>query len=92
METGSVATWDHAFPAGWRHVAAVREAGALRLYVDGAVVATSRATGASDLDVTTPRPLTIGFGANDFFRGAVADLRLYDRALGAADVTALARR
>jgi hypothetical protein len=43
-------------------------------------------------DVTTGRPLTIGFGANDFFRGHLGDLRLYDRPLGAPEVSALAAR
>ena len=92
MEAGTVATWDHAFPPGWRHVAAVRDAEALRLYVDGVAVAASCASGAPELDVTTGRPLTIGFGANDFFRGRLGDLRLYDHPLGAPEVAALAAR
>jgi hypothetical protein len=92
MEAGTVTTWDHAFPPGWRHVAAVRDAEALRLYVDGVAVAASCASGAPELDVTTGRPLTIGFGANDFFRGRLGDLRLYDHPLGAPEVAALAAR
>jgi Concanavalin A-like lectin/glucanases superfamily len=90
MEAGQVATWDHAFPTGWRHVAAVRDAGVLRLYVDGVAVAASRASGAPELDVTTGRPLTIGFGASDFFRGRLGDLRLYERPLGAREISVLA--
>ena len=35
-----------------------------------------------DYDVSNDRPLTIGFGANEFFRGLLSDLRLYDRPLG----------
>ena len=69
-------------PAGWRHVAAVREGSVLRLYVDGVAVAVSTAFGAREYDVTNDRPLTIGFGANEFFRGLLSDLRLYDRPLG----------
>ena len=38
-----MATWDRAFPSGWRHVAAVRDGGVLRLYVDGVAVAVSTA-------------------------------------------------
>jgi hypothetical protein len=90
MEAGTVATWDHAFPglATWRGAGAE----ALRLYVDGVAVAASCASGAPELDVTTGRPLTIGFGANDFFRGRLGDLRLYDHPLGAPEVAALAAR
>jgi hypothetical protein len=91
MESGRMATWDRAFPFGWRHVAAVHEGGVLRLYVDGAAVAVSTAFRPSEYDVSNDRPLTIGFGPNEFFRGLLSDLRLYDRPLGAADVAALAR-
>jgi hypothetical protein len=42
--------------------------------------------------VTTGRALTIGFGANAFFRGRLADVRLYDRPLDAPEIAALAAR
>jgi hypothetical protein len=92
METGTVATWDQAFPARWHHVAAVRDAGVLRLYVDGVAVAVSRASGGREVDVTTGRALTIGLAANAFFRGRLADVRLYDRPLDAPEIAALAAR
>jgi hypothetical protein len=71
-------------------MAAVRDGGVLRLYVDGAPVAASRAFDASDHDVSNGRPLTIGFGVNDFFRGLLSDLRLYDRPFGPSEVAGLA--
>ena len=37
-------------------------------------------------------PLRIGLGAYDYFRGSLSDLRLYGRALTAAEVAALAAR
>lgn len=92
MEAGQMATWDHAFPAGWRHVAAVRDGGTLRLYVDGMPVVSSRAFDAREHDVSNDRPLTIGFGANDYFQGLLSDLRLYDRPLAASEVAGLATR
>ena len=66
--------------------------GVLRLYVDGVAVAVSTAFRRAGVDVSTGRPLTIGFGANEFFRGLLGDLRLYDRPLGAPEVAALAAR
>ena len=60
--------------------------------MDGVAVAASRPSGAPEPDVTTGRPLTIGFGANGFFRGRLGDLRLYDRPLGAPEISALAAR
>lgn len=35
IEVGRNMTLDRAFPTGWHHVAAVREAKRLRLFVDG---------------------------------------------------------
>jgi concanavalin A-like lectin/glucanase superfamily protein len=92
MEAGKMATWDRVFPAGWRHVAAVRDDSVLRLYVDGAQVAVSTSFNAHDYDLDNDRPLTIGFGVNDYFDGRMSDLHLYSRALGAAEVADLARR
>ena len=92
MEAGKMATWDRIFPEGWRHVAAVRDEGTLRLYVDGVQVAVSTAFDARDYDLDNDRPLTIGFGVNDYFDGLLSDLRLYRQALGDADIVDLARR
>lgn len=90
MRTGACVTWDWPFPAGWHHVAAQRAGGALRLFVDGRLVAESRAAAADALDIDCDKPWTIGAGSGDFFHGAVADVRLYRRALSAAAVAAAA--
>ena len=63
LEAGKMATWDVVFPAGRRHVAAVKSGGTLRLYVDGRLVSTSSAFSPADFDVNTEAPLSIGFGA-----------------------------
>jgi len=92
LEAGKMVTWDCAFPNGWHHVAAVRDESRLRLYVDGAPVAASTPFDAPAYDLSTRRRLTIGFGVNEHFEGLMSDLRLYDRALGAGEVAALAAR
>ena len=89
-EAGKMATWDRTFPDGWHHVAAVRDGGALRLYVDGRQVAASTAFSPGDYDLSNGSPLTIGFGAHDYFRGRMNDLRIYGRAISGSEAEALA--
>ncbi len=86
--TGAVATFDNALPAGWHHIAAIRKAGELHLYLDGQSVARSRIPKSFDLD--TAMPLTIG-GASigHAFNGALRDVRYYRRGLSEQEVQAL---
>jgi Concanavalin A-like lectin/glucanases superfamily len=91
MEAGAMATWDCVFPAGWHHVAAVRHRGRLGLYVDGMRVTTSASFPSRDYDLNNARPLTIGFGVNDYFNGLMSDLRLYNRPLDDSEVSDLGR-
>ena len=90
MRAGQCVTWDRELAPGWRHVAAIRRAGMLELFVDGTPVAEEDVPGAGGLDVSNEAPLTIGFGAHDYFQGAMKDVRVYDRALSAEEVAALA--
>jgi hypothetical protein len=89
-EAGKTASWDHQFPPGWHHVAAVKSRDRLRLFVDGRQVAESTPFDPADYDLTSDTPLSIGFGANDYFHGRLSDVRLYKRALNAAEVSRLA--
>jgi dienelactone hydrolase len=90
LEAGKCATNDRELPAGWRHVAAVKTGGRLRLYVDGKQVAVSSAFDPAEYDLSTAGPLRIGFGEHDYFKGKLRDLRLYRRALTEAEIGALA--
>jgi hypothetical protein len=89
LEVGKCVTHDRELAPGWRHVAAQRTGDVLQLFVDGKQVAKSTA-GAASIDVTSDRPLQIGFGPHDFFRGSLSDVRLYGRALGAEEIAELA--
>lgn len=91
FEAGVNATYDHEFPSGWRHIAAVRDTNRLRLYVDGKQVAESREFDAAEFDISNDRPLQIGFGSHDYFRGKLKDVRIYRSALQADDVRELSR-
>lgn len=91
IEAGSCVTHDRELQPGWRHIAAVRSASALSLYVDGAEVARLDAPGAG-ANITNETPLTIGFGPVDSFLGAMRDVRLYRGALTGEQIRDLAAR
>ena len=97
MRAGAVASNDRSLGAGWHHLAGVRRGGEVSLYVDGALVASQ---GGADLagdagiqGSIAPRtgvPLVIGGGPRAGFEGAVADVRLWARALDDGEVNGLA--
>ena len=91
VEAGKIATWDRTLPGGWHHVAAVRDAGVLKLYLDGRTVSCSTRFHGPGLDISNDQPLRIGFGAYEHFDGLLSDARLYGRALDYAEVAQLAQ-
>ena len=91
LETGKCATYDAELRPGWRHIAAIRDGKRLSLYVDGKQMARSTEF-ERKYDITNDHSLRIGAGPNDCFNGKIGDLRLYDRALTQAEVTALSSR
>ncbi len=91
LEAGKAVTYDHELGAGWRHLIAMRHDRRLKLYVDGRFVAASTEFSPTDFDITNHEPLKIGFGAHDYFHGAMRDLRIYRRALTEAEVKRLSR-
>lgn len=88
LEAGRSVTHDRSLPSGWRHLAAVRAGGALKLYVDGRLAARSAPFEPRDFDLTNTAPLRIGFGDHDYFNGIVRDVRLYNRALADSEIGA----
>ncbi|MCZ2341290.1 MAG: LamG domain-containing protein [Bacteroidales bacterium] len=91
MDAGPCVTDDRAFPPGWQHVAAVKRGGLLTLYVNGKSVAESRRFDPAQFDLTNDSPLLLGSGNGGFWRGALSDVRLYQRALSEAEIRALAK-
>jgi hypothetical protein len=89
MEAGKCVSYDEELAPGWRHLAAVREGNGLKLYVDGRLVAESTTFNGSDYDLSTSRPLRIGFGQTDYFHGRMSEVRAYNRALTASEVRLL---
>lgn len=86
IEAGKCVSFDDELAPGWRHIAAVRESGRLKLYIDGALVAESSPFESGDYDLTTDRPLRIGYGQIEYFNGKIRDVRAYKRALAVDEV------
>ena len=77
----------------WVHVAGTYDGGSIRLYVNGGLIGSVAASGTLLRD---GRPLLIGGGHNDAtgaasetFNGWIDDVRIYNRALSAAEVQGL---
>lgn len=90
IEIGRNVTYDRALPAGWVHLAAVRDRDHLRLHVNGKLVATSEKFEAQAYDISNDSPLNIGFGAHDYFNGKLSDVRMVGHALTAREIEQLA--
>ncbi len=91
MEAGKCVSYDDDLGPGWKHLVAAREQGRLKLYVDGRLVAESAAFAAEEYDLSTERPLRIGFGQTDYFDGKIRDVRLYHRGLTTEELQRLSR-
>ncbi|MCE9533405.1 MAG: PQQ-binding-like beta-propeller repeat protein [Planctomycetes bacterium] len=87
---GQQASWGHTLSAGWHHVAAVKSASRLQLYVDGALVGQSPIFEANNYELSTTAPLRLGTGTNGPLNGQLNNLRVWRRTLSPAEVRTLA--
>lgn len=72
----------------WRRIAGVYDGAALRLYMDGAIAAEAAAEGPL---IHGPAPVAVGETAAgaEAYRGAIDEVRIFDRALAAGEIAAL---
>ena len=89
LRTGQVCSYEHDIGAHWTHVAAVRQGKETRLYINGGLAALAHAPARRTFDLSNASPLYIGYGTQTYFKGAIADVRLYNYALGADAVRSL---
>ena len=89
LEAGRNATYDHALPAGWHHLAAIKSKDELHLYLDGNLVSRSTKFEPAKYSLDVRGPLKIGFGQHDYFNGKMKDVRIYKRALVASEIKEL---
>ena len=71
----------------WTHLATTYDGASQRFYINGVLVATRAQTGSIAVG---NQPLRIGGNnvSGEFFRGIIDEVRVYNRALSAADITA----
>ncbi len=89
IEAGKNATYDRELTPGWHHIAAVRTTHELQLWVDGEIVARSTRFEPASYNLSNAGKLRIGFGAQDYFRGEISDVRLIRGALSAEQIRVL---
>ena len=89
IQAGQVVSYERDIGGAWTHITAVRRGRELKLFINGKPVATSRMPEGSPFDLSNARPMRVGIGAQNFYSGAIADLRMYRGALGAEAVRAI---
>ena len=77
----------------WHHVALTYRPGERKLYVDGTLVASNAPSGTALTGADAGEILTIGSlpGGTGTFNGSIDDVRIYNRALSAAEVASFAQ-
>ncbi len=76
--------------SAWHHIAAVKSATHLTLFVDGKKVAQTAAFDATEYNLDTAAPLRIGAGVNGPLNGRLTDVRIYRRTLEPSEIQQLA--
>jgi hypothetical protein len=89
-EVGSNVTYDREVPDGLHHIAAVRDADSLVLYLDGAEVARRKLAGMDQVEIAPKTPLRVGYGIHDSLRGKLSDLRVFRGALTPSEIRSIA--
>ncbi len=94
----SINDWDNGVgssvpisPGEWHLVVATLKDGVVSGYLDGELIDTDNITGGSTINLDT-HELQIGRdtpGATEYFEGKIDDVRIYNRAINAAEVAAL---
>ncbi|MSQ96768.1 MAG: LamG domain-containing protein [Gemmataceae bacterium] len=92
FSAGRQVSWGRSLSSAWHHVAAVKSAKGLTLYVGGKVVAQSPLAEGDNYDLDSAAPLRIGAGSTGTLQGRLADVRCYRRALAATEIVALAKQ
>ena len=87
MQAGQAVSYDRDIGGNWTHLTAVRRKNTLKLYINGSQVAASKTFAGRIFDLSSPAPLQIGVGPQNYFSGALADLRLYKGALTSHDIS-----
>ena len=74
---GQVCSHERDIGGDWTHITAVRAGRETQLYINRELAATAQAPARTTFDLSNTNPLFIGYGAQTYFKGAIADVRLY---------------
>lgn len=92
LQAGQVVSHERDIGGEWTHIAAIRRGRSLELFINGNRSAASLLREGPAFNLGNDAPLWIGFGAQNAFHGALADLRWFDGALNVEAVRRLAQR
>lgn len=81
VQAGAVASHERDIGGNWTHLCAVREGRAIRLYINGELSSSAEAPAGQHFDLSNTQDLLIGFGPQNTFAGAIADIRIHSGAL-----------
>jgi hypothetical protein len=89
FEAGKSVMSPNEIPPGWQHVAAIKTADRLKLFVNGKLVSETKIPASIKFNLNSESPLKIGFGSSDYFYGRMRELRLDNRALSSREIKEL---
>lgn len=92
FEAGKSVMSLNAVPSGWQHVAAVKTADYLKLFINGKLVSETKIPDSMRFNLNSELPIKIGFGPNDYFNGRMRAIRLYNRALDGSEIAKLSAK
>jgi hypothetical protein len=81
LEKGKNVMSQESLKPGWHHIAAIKTKNKIILYIDGKKSVESADFKNASFNLNPEASLKIGFGSNNYFKGKMADLRLYQRRL-----------
>ena len=90
MQAGKCVTYDHPLSEEEHAIAAVRQGGELRLYVDGKEVARTISSDKSARDVTSDTPLLIGKGPTGTGNASITNMKIHPHALSEEEIRNIA--
>ena len=91
LEAGKATSYDRELSPGWHHIAAVKDSTRLQIYVDGNLASESGDFDAEQYNLDNDRPLYIGYGQHDYFKGRIAHVHIYNRALKPTEIKSFAK-
>ena len=89
VERGAPIAPSHLKDGKWHLVAATYDGSAITLYADGKEIGKAAVTGPLDTAGSSPAYIGSAGGSTEFFAGGIRDVRIHDRALSAAEITAM---